>query len=112
MVRVLRKPNGLIVWYDFWVNPRSSETRGIRRAELKRLFPGCTLDIRSLTLAPPIVRRLAPRSRLACDALEGLHFLNTHYLVSHQAGAGRWDPVRRRDMFILSDPRPEPGSRC
>ena len=82
MMRVLREPDGLIVWYDFWVNPRNQETRGIRRAELRRLFPSCELDIRSLTLAPPIVRRLAPVSWLACDALEGLHFLNTHYLAA------------------------------
>lgn len=82
MIRVLRKPQGLIVWYDFWVNPRNKETRGIRRAELRELFPDCALDIRSLTLAPPIVRRLAPVSWLSCDALEALRFLNTHYLAA------------------------------
>lgn len=82
MIRVLRKPQGLIIWYDFRVNPRSKETRGIRRAELRELFLGCEMDIRSLTLAPPIVRRLAPVSWLSCDALEALRFLNTHYLAA------------------------------
>ena len=38
MVRVLRKPDGLIVWYDFWLNPTNKQTRGIRPTEIKKLF--------------------------------------------------------------------------
>ena len=82
MLRVLRKPGGVIVWYDFWANPRNRETRGIARSELTKLFPSCTLSVRPITLAPPIARRLAPLSWLSCELLEGLRVLNTHYLAA------------------------------
>ncbi len=81
MRRVLR-PAGLIIWYDFWINPSNPRTRGIGRAEIRRLFPGCRIDLRRITLAPPVARRLARRCWLACVALEDLKFLNTHYLAA------------------------------
>jgi ubiquinone/menaquinone biosynthesis C-methylase UbiE len=80
MLRVL-KPGGLIVWYDFWLNPTNPATRGIRPPEIKRLFPGCRYRFRRITLAPPIARRVVPISWLAGYLLEGLPFLRTHYLV-------------------------------
>lgn len=81
MVRVL-KPGGLILWYDFWLNPTNPQTRGIRPAEIRRLFPGCKFDFQRITLAPPIARRLVPVSWLLCAFLEKLKILNTHYLVA------------------------------
>ncbi|MBN1564064.1 MAG: class I SAM-dependent methyltransferase [Anaerolineae bacterium] len=80
MRRVLR-PDGLILWYDFWLNPSNPQTRGIRPAEIKRLFPGCRYDFRRVTLAPPLTRKLAARSWMLCLLLEKLRLLNTHYLV-------------------------------
>jgi ubiquinone/menaquinone biosynthesis C-methylase UbiE len=81
MLRVLRRP-GLILWYDFWLNPTNRQTRGIRAAEIRRLFPGCRHDFRRITLAPPLARWLVPVSRLLSSALERLWVLNTHYLVA------------------------------
>jgi hypothetical protein len=80
MLRVLAS-DGLILWYDFWVNPLNRETRGVRLAEIRDLFPHCRRDHRRITLAPPIARRLAPVSWLACYALEKLRIFNTHYLA-------------------------------
>jgi len=58
MLRVTR-PGGLILSYDFWLNPTNPQTRGIRPAEIKRLFPNCRYQFRKITLAPPIARKLA-----------------------------------------------------
>ena len=46
--------------------------------EFRALFPGCRLDLRRSTLAPPIVRRLVPLSWATASVLERLQILNTH----------------------------------
>jgi ubiquinone/menaquinone biosynthesis C-methylase UbiE len=76
------KPGGLIVWYDFWLNPTNKQTKGIRKKEIKALFPNCTYDFHKITLAPPIARRLVPVSWILCMILEKLKIFNTHYLVA------------------------------
>ena len=85
MLRVLR-PGGLVLLYDFWLNPRNPDVRPLGRREVRALFPGCTSDWRRVTLAPPLTRLLAPRSWLACYLLEKLPFLRTHYLVAIRKG--------------------------
>jgi len=80
MVRVLA-PNGLILWYDFHVgNPRNRDVRGVRKREVRALFPGCRVDLARVTLAPPVVRVLARYSWLACVLLERVPLLCTHYV--------------------------------
>jgi SAM-dependent methyltransferase len=81
MLRVL-KPGGMILSYDFWLNPTNPQTRGIRPAEIKRLFPNCTYEFHRITLAPPITRKLAPISWGLCLFLESMKIFNTHYLVA------------------------------
>jgi ubiquinone/menaquinone biosynthesis C-methylase UbiE len=81
MLRVL-KPNGLILWYDFWLNPTNPQTRGIRPAEIRKLFPGCRYEFHRITLAPPVARRIAPRAWGLALFLESLKVLNTHYLTA------------------------------
>jgi len=80
MLRVL-KQDGVILWYDFFVNnPSNSDVRGIRKREITSLFPGCSVDLYRVSLAPPVSRFLAPYSWLGCYMLERLRVLNTHYL--------------------------------
>jgi ubiquinone/menaquinone biosynthesis C-methylase UbiE len=80
MMRVL-KPGGLMLWYDFRVdNPSNRAVRGVRAARVRSLFPRCDTVLRSVTLAPPIARRLVPVSWAAAVAAESLPFLRTHYL--------------------------------
>jgi ubiquinone/menaquinone biosynthesis C-methylase UbiE len=80
MFRVL-KPGGVILWYDFRVdNPRNRNVRGIRAAEISSLFHPCSVRLRSLTLAPPLARRITTYSWSAALLLEKLPFLRTHYL--------------------------------
>jgi SAM-dependent methyltransferase len=72
MMRVLR-PGGAILWYDMRMgNPRNPNTRPVGRRELADLFPGATMEIASLTLAPPLARRLAPLSFTLCRLTEAL----------------------------------------
>ncbi|MBI4500130.1 MAG: class I SAM-dependent methyltransferase [Gemmatimonadetes bacterium] len=80
MVRVLR-PGGVILWYDYHVNnPRNPDVRGVPRREIAELFPGCSVHLRPVTLAPPLARMLAPRAWLLCQLLERVPGLRTHYL--------------------------------
>jgi SAM-dependent methyltransferase len=80
MVRVVKK-DGLIVWYDYHLNnPLNPTVRGLTKREITELFPDCRIDLRRITLAPPLFRSLAPYSWLACYVLERLKVFNTHYL--------------------------------
>jgi ubiquinone/menaquinone biosynthesis C-methylase UbiE len=80
MLRVL-KPEGAVLWYDFWLNPTNPQTRGIRPKEIRKLFPDCSYDLRKITLAPPIARRVVPISWGLALFLESLTIFNSHYLV-------------------------------
>jgi SAM-dependent methyltransferase len=84
-LRVLR-PGGVLICYDFTWNPGNRDTRGIRLGELRRLYAGCVVDARRVTLAPPIARRLAGLSPRLCGALETLPFLRSHLLAAVQPG--------------------------
>jgi len=84
MVRVLKKPDGLILWYDFWLNPTNRNTHPMTATEISSLFPGCKFNFRRITLAPPVARRVAPFSWMLANGLESLRLLNSHYLVSIQ----------------------------
>jgi SAM-dependent methyltransferase len=80
MLRVV-KPTGLILWYDFFFNnPKNANVRGVAGREIQRLFPGCSVKLRRVTLAPPLTRRLASRSWSACSLLEAIPLLRTHFL--------------------------------
>jgi ubiquinone/menaquinone biosynthesis C-methylase UbiE len=74
-------PRGLIVSYDFRLNPLNPDTRGLSRRELRALFPRHRVDARSVTLAPPIARFVAPRSYGIATALQALAPLRSHLLA-------------------------------
>ena len=82
MLRVLDKNTGMILWFDYWLNPTNPQARGIRPSEVRDLFLGCRFTFRRITLAPPITRRLAPLSWTAAHLLEKLKLFNSHYLVA------------------------------
>ena len=80
MARLVR-PSGLILWYDFRVNnPWNPDVTGVRKKEILELFSGCHVSLCSITLAPPLVRRLAGWSWLLCHLLAAIPFLCTHYM--------------------------------
>jgi SAM-dependent methyltransferase len=79
------RPNGILISYDFWLNPLNLGTVGIDWAELQRLFPdGRKVYARSLTLAPPLGRKLTMLRKPILLALEKLRFMNSHLLVALQ----------------------------
>jgi ubiquinone/menaquinone biosynthesis C-methylase UbiE len=79
MLRVVR-PGGIIISYDFWINPTNPNTTGIKPAEIRQLFPNCRYVFRCVTLAPPIAQFVVPKAWFAARMLENLRFLNSHYL--------------------------------
>ena len=81
-MRRVMKPGGIIMWYDYWLNPTNPQTQGIRPAEIRDLFPDCDYTFRRITLAPPISRQLSKVSWLLCYLLEQFTIFNTHYLVA------------------------------
>jgi hypothetical protein len=80
MLRVVRR-DGLILWYDYHVNnPWNPDVQGIKKREISCLFAGCDIDLRRVTLAPPLARWIAPRSWLLAYLLEKIPLLCTHYI--------------------------------
>jgi SAM-dependent methyltransferase len=87
MCRILA-PGGMIIWYDFRVNnPSNPDVRGIGAREIRGLFPGAIVSLKSTTLAPPLARRLAPRAWWMCSALSAIPLLRTHYLATIRPSA-------------------------
>lgn len=75
------KPGGGLLWYDFAVNnPRNPHVRGVDRRALGRLFPDLEGQIRSVTLAPPLARFIAPKSWALATLLGAVPLLRTHLL--------------------------------
>ena len=77
--RVL-KSGGAVIWYDFRYPSYNRNTRPMRRQAIQRLFPGFALHLQSITLAPPISRRLGGLTNMLYPALSLLPMLRTHYL--------------------------------
>jgi ubiquinone/menaquinone biosynthesis C-methylase UbiE len=75
-------PGGALLWYDFAVNnPRNQHVRKVDRSELRQLFPDLRGEIRSITLAPPLARFLAPKSITLATLLEAIPWLRTHLIA-------------------------------
>jgi ubiquinone/menaquinone biosynthesis C-methylase UbiE len=80
MMRVVKR-KGFILWYDYHVNnPWNSDVRGVTRREINRLFPNCRIELRRITLAPPLARWITPRFWLLACLLEKIPLLCSHYL--------------------------------
>ncbi len=76
------RPGGAVLWYDFaFDNPRNTHVRGVPVARIRALFPHAAMEIRRVTLAPPIGRRAAALHPLLWRALNLLPPLRTHRLA-------------------------------
>ena len=76
------RPGGAVIWYDFaFDNPSNQHVRGVSMARVKTLFPQATIDVRRVTLAPPIGRRAASVHPMFWRALNLLPLLRTHRLA-------------------------------
>jgi len=79
--RVLKRGGAFISYDTRYPNPWNRYTRPVRPGELRRAFPGWSLRLTSLTLLPPLVRRLAPLSTALCRAGERFPPLRSHLLA-------------------------------
>jgi ubiquinone/menaquinone biosynthesis C-methylase UbiE len=78
--RVL-KPDGAVVWYDLrYPNPRNRNVRAISKAQVRRLFPGFSADLKSLTLLPPLADQLGNGARVLYPILASIPAFRSHYL--------------------------------
>jgi SAM-dependent methyltransferase len=80
VTRVL-KPGGAILWYDIrYSNPVNKNVRRFGRREIHALFPDFQGRLYSLTVLPPLVRRLGRWTASMYRELAKVPFLRTHYL--------------------------------
>jgi SAM-dependent methyltransferase len=81
ITRVLA-PGGAMLCYDFaFNNPRNNNVRKMSKRELISLFPSLKGSIKSVELAPPLARLVAPRSMTLAFLLERIPLLRTHYIA-------------------------------
>jgi ubiquinone/menaquinone biosynthesis C-methylase UbiE len=79
MLRVVKRGGG-ILWFDMRVNnPQNREIKAVKKAELRSLFPGCSVELTSAVLAPPLSRLVAGSAWALGEVLHALPFLRTHY---------------------------------
>ena len=70
-----------MVWYDFRRdNPRNPNVRGVRKAAIEKLFPGFEMRLQTVTLLPPLARRLGKLTPVLLPVLTRVPFLRTHLL--------------------------------
>jgi SAM-dependent methyltransferase len=78
----LVKPGGGILWYDFvYDNPGNPDVRGVSVRRLRELFPLGKVELRRVTLAPPIARRVVKVHPILYAIFNSLPLLRTHVLA-------------------------------
>lgn len=78
MMRVVR-PDGAIIWADFFINPSNPRVHPLSRADVRELFPGWRARLYRTTLAPPLARRLVRVSWSLARAIEKLRIFNAYF---------------------------------
>lgn len=75
------RPGGAVLWYDFIVNnPHNPDVRGVSLRRIQHLFPEAELQVRRVTLAPPISRRICKLHPGLYSILNVAPWLRTHVL--------------------------------
>lgn len=81
IARVLR-PSGAVLWYDFrYNNPWNPNVRGMTTHHIHRFFPEFEVHLRTITLLPPLARRLGRLTPVLYPFLVAIPILRTHYLA-------------------------------
>ncbi|MFZ2492695.1 MAG: class I SAM-dependent methyltransferase [Thermoanaerobaculia bacterium] len=77
----LVRPGGGVLWYDFvFNNPANADVRGVPLRRLPVLFPAARIQSWSVTLAPPVGRRLVNIHPRAYGVANLLPWVRTHRL--------------------------------
>ena len=78
VARVLR-PGGWLVWYDLRVgNPSNAAVHGLSSRRIGELFPGWRRELTSITLVPPVARRLGRTTPVLYPLMHALPLARTH----------------------------------
>lgn len=78
-MKELLAPGGIILWYDFvYNNPSNNEVKGVTREQVRKYFPGASIQFKKTTLMPPLGRRVG----------RAYNFINTvfPFLRTHVVG--------------------------
>lgn len=76
-MRVLA-PEGAVLWYDLRYPSPNREVRPLSRHAIRDAFRGCDVQVASITLLPPVARRLGPLDRALYPALCRIPPLRSH----------------------------------
>ena len=78
IARVL-KPGGRLIWYDMrFPNPWNAAIHHMPARRIRSLFRGWSTSLRSVTLLPPLARRLGAHTSRRYARLHRLPFLRSH----------------------------------
>ena len=73
-------PGGWLVWYDLrYRNPANPAVHAMTKARIRGLFPGWMVGLHSMTLLPPLARRLGEAQSLY-GLLNSVPFLRSHLI--------------------------------
>jgi ubiquinone/menaquinone biosynthesis C-methylase UbiE len=76
--RVL-KPGGAVLWYDIrYPSPTNRNVRRVSRREVHGLFPRLHVSLRTVTLLPPLARRLGWVTPILYPTLASVPVLRSH----------------------------------
>jgi ubiquinone/menaquinone biosynthesis C-methylase UbiE len=79
--RVMR-PGGCLIWYDIrYRNPWNRNVHGLSERRLRELFPGWRVEAQSLSVLPPIARRLGRATSIVYPLLHALPPLRSHLIA-------------------------------
>lgn len=74
-------PDGAIIWYDVrYPNPWNRNTRAMAKGRIQELFPQFQMELKQLTLLPPVARHLGPLTEKLYSTLASIPVLRSHYL--------------------------------
>ena len=84
------KPDGIVLWYDFaYDSPSNPDVKGVKKREIRELFAPWNCEVKKVTLAPPIARRVVPFCWMLAEKLETFFpFLRTHLIAKITPDAG------------------------
>lgn len=78
VARVLM-PGGAVLWYDIrYPSPTNRNVRPVSEGQLRHLFSGFESSFETVTLLPPLARRLKGRTAILYSNLAAIPFLRSH----------------------------------
>jgi ubiquinone/menaquinone biosynthesis C-methylase UbiE len=80
-IRRVLKSDGAVIWYDVrYPNPWNRHLRAMTRGRIQELFGPVAMRLESVTLLPPLGRRLGRSTDRIYPLLAGIPILRSHYI--------------------------------